>query len=423
MIRFLLKGLLRDRSRSFFPILIVSAGVALTVILYSYFNGVEIDAIRNYAVFATGHVKAMSRAYAAQAELIPNDLALLGVDSLMQDLETNYPQVRWTGRIRFGGLLDIPDENNETRIQGPVTGLAVDLFSVDTPEIDFLGLHRSLVQGKLPQRPGEVLIAEEYAGQLGLSAGSRVTLVSATMNGSLALENFLIAGTVRFGMAAMDRSAMIADIGDIRLALDMEDAAGEILGFFSDEIYKDEDAMAIAAEFNQAAPTDDEFAPVMYALSEQSDLRGMLQQTDSVIGMINGVFIAVMAMVLWNAGLMGTIRRYGEIGVRLAMGENKGSVYRSLILEALMIGFVGSLLGTAIGLGFAYLLQSKGIDAAGMMKSSNVMMSNVLRARITAGSFFVGFLPGLLAILLGTGLSGLSVYKRQTSQLFKELEV
>jgi putative ABC transport system permease protein len=88
-----------------------------------------------------------------------------------------------------------------------------------------------------------------------------------------------------------------------------------------------------------------------------------------------------------------------------------------------MIGFVGSLLGTAIGLGFAYLLQSKGIDAAGMMKSSNVMMSNVLRARITAGSFFVGFLPGLLAILLGTGLSGLSVYKRQTSQLFKELEV
>jgi putative ABC transport system permease protein len=172
--------------------------VALTVILYSYFNGVEIDAIRNYAVFATGHVKAMSRAYAAQAELIPNDLALLGVDSLMQDLETNYPQVRWTGRIRFGGLLDIPDENNETRIQGPVTGLAVDLFSADTPEIDFLGLHRSLVQGKLPQRPGEVLIAEEYAGQLGLSAGSRVTLVSATMNGSLALENFLIAGTVRF---------------------------------------------------------------------------------------------------------------------------------------------------------------------------------------------------------------------------------
>jgi putative ABC transport system permease protein len=102
--------------------------------------------------------------------------------------------------------------------------------------------------------------------------------------------------------------------------------------------------MAIAAEFNQAAPTDDEFAPVMYALSEQSDLRGMLQQTDSVIGMINGVFIAVMAMVVWNAGLMGTIRRYGEIGVRLAMGENKGSVYRSLILEALMIGFVGSLL-------------------------------------------------------------------------------
>jgi putative ABC transport system permease protein len=37
-------------------------------------------------------------------------------------------------------------------------------------------------------------------------------------------------------------------------------------------------------------------------------------------------------------------------------------------------------------------------------------------------SFFIGFIPGLLATILGTSISGIGIYKRQTSQLFKELE-
>jgi putative ABC transport system permease protein len=51
-----------------------------------------------------------------------------------------------------------------------------------------------------------------------------------------------------------------------------------------------------------------------------------------------------------------------------------------------------------------------------------MMMSNVIRARITSFTYIIGFLPGLLATLLGTAISGIGIYKRQTAQLFKELE-
>jgi putative ABC transport system permease protein len=40
MIRFLLKGILRDRHRSLFPILIVSSGVMLTVLIQCWISGV-----------------------------------------------------------------------------------------------------------------------------------------------------------------------------------------------------------------------------------------------------------------------------------------------------------------------------------------------------------------------------------------------
>ena len=57
-----------------------------------------------------------------------------------------------------------------------------------------------------------------------------------------------------------------------------------------------------------------------------------------------------------------------------------------------------------------------------MMDNSSMMLPSVMRARITALSFYIGFIPGLLSTVLGTALSGIGIYRRQTAQLFKELE-
>ena len=119
---------------------------------------------------------------------------------------------------------------------------------------------------------------------------------------------------------------------------------------------------------------------------------------------------------------MPSLRRYGEIGVRLAIGEDKGHVYKSLLAEALAVGLLGSLAGTALGLLLGYVMQVHGFDIGPWLKNSSMMVNNVLRARVTPACAAIGFVPGLLATLLGTGISGIGIYRRQTAQLFKELE-
>jgi putative ABC transport system permease protein len=57
-----------------------------------------------------------------------------------------------------------------------------------------------------------------------------------------------------------------------------------------------------------------------------------------------------------------------------------------------------------------------------MMKNSTMMLTDVIRARVEPLTFIIGFLPGMLATVLGSAISGIGIYKRQTSQLFKELE-
>ena len=88
MIKYLFKGLIRDRSRSLIPVLVVAIGVMLSVFLYCYLLGLMSDMIDFNARFATGHVKIMTRAYAENQNQNPNDLALIEIDSLIHNLNS-----------------------------------------------------------------------------------------------------------------------------------------------------------------------------------------------------------------------------------------------------------------------------------------------------------------------------------------------
>lgn len=421
MIQFLLKGILRDRSRSLFPMLTVAAGAFLIVLANGWIAGVRNDMLWASAAFSTGHVKVMTNAYAKDIDLVPNDLAIIGVDSLVDDLSETYPDMIWSPRIKFGGLLDVPDENGETRAQTIVVGLALNL--TQGQDVEMLGIDDAIVEGQVPSAPNELLLSQLLSEQLGVSLGDTATLISSTMYGSMTMHNFVISGIMHFGIIAMDKSTIIANMPDVQIALDMHDAAGEVLGYFPDQLYHDQQAEQMATTFTAAQDSSDEFALQMRPLAEQNGLGSMLKMVDGMSSVIVSVFIFAMAIVLWNAGLMGSLRRYGEIGLRLAVGEKKGHVYRSLIGESIMVGIGGAILGTIFGVAFTFYLQVHGIDISSSMQNSSMMLSNVIRAQLTPASYYVGLIPGIVAPLLGTSISGIGIYKRQTAQLFKELEV
>jgi putative ABC transport system permease protein len=422
MLRFFIKGLIRDRQRSLLPIIVVTLGVMLTVLGHTWITGIMGDVVDFNARFSTGHVKVMTGEYFEYIDQMPNDLALLESEAFIAELQEKYPGMTWVERISFGGLMDAPDEEGETRAQGPAAGMALDLLSPESKEAERLNLQNILISGTLPASSDEVILSDEFASRLEVEPGDQVTLITSTMYGSMSITNFTVCGTIKFGVGALDRGGIIADISGIRYALDMEDAAGEILGYFPGGEYPDEQAIVLAEIFNAAySDEEDRFSPVMVPLRNQNNLTGMID----IIGYVSGIFVFIfmiaMGIVLWNAGLLGGLRRYGEMGLRLAIGEHKGHIYRSLLSESLVIGIVGSVAGTLVGLLFASLL-SKGMDFSDMMEGSTMMMSGVFRTQITPESYYIGFFPGVFATLLGTALAGIGIYKRQTARLFKELQ-
>ena len=426
MIKFLAKGLLRDRSRSLFPVLVITLTVTLVIFSIGFMQGTMNSLLLDTAVILTGHEKVVTRAYSQESQLMPNDLALMDVDKLIEDLEQEYPDFFWTPRITFAGLLDVPDKNGETKAQGPVIAFGIDLFSSDSRQVEIWELERLLVSGNLPKNKNDALISSKMANQLNIGIGENVTFIGSTMDNAFTTYNFNVSGTFNLRKGQTDKQMMLVDLSGARLALDMDNAASAIFGFTHSLYYDDETAVALRTEYNKSnSDSLDIFSPFMLALRDGNQMGTMVDVSDAMMAIMGGIFLVIVMIVLWNMGLMNGLRRYGEIGLRLAMGESKGQVYRSMISEAIIIGLAGTVVGTGIGIGLTYYVQENGIDytkGIEALSNSSMVMPNIFYAQVTPDLFYIGFLPGVLATVLGTMLAGLAIYRREMSQLFKELE-
>ena len=426
MIRFLSKGLMRDRTRSFFPLLVISLTVALVVFGSGFMRGVMNSMLLDTAVMLTGHEKIVTRAYNEESELMPNDLALLGSGELIEKLEIEYPGFFWTPRITFAGLLDVPDKNGETKAQGPVIASVIDFFSEESRQVEIWELKKSLTEGDLPSRSNDAIISSKLADQLNVSIGEKVTFIGSTMDNAFATYNFYVTGTFNLRKGQTDRQMMLVDISGARNALDMNNAASAIFGFYHDLYYDDQKTVDLRTSFNATnSDSSDMFSPIMLALRDGNQMGSMVDLSNAMLAIMGSIFLIVVMVVLWNMGLMNGLRRYGEVGLRLAIGEPKGHVYRSLITEALIIGIIGTILGTGIGIAITYYVQVNGIDytkGIEALSNSSIIMPNVFYAQVTSDLFYIGFFPGVLATVFGTMLAGVAVYKREMAQLFKDLE-
>jgi len=426
MINFLYKGLIRDRSRSFFPLIIITLIVAIIIFFSGFLNGIYNSLFFNTALVNSGHLKVVTHAYNLEHQLLPNDLALLDSDTLLGELNSKYSDYTWTPRITFAGLLDVPDENGETLTQSPVFGLGIDFLSTNSKQMKIWDLSKKITKGKIFTNKNQVLLSEKLAERLDVAPGNTVTFIGSTMDGAFSTYNFLVSGIFNLNLGPIDKNMMIVDIKGAEFALDMDNAASEILGYENGLYFDDKETVTMRNVYNiQYSDTTDTYRPFMLALRDSNQMSTIVDFSNVIMFIIMSLFLFVVTLVLWNMGIMNGLRRYGEIGMRLAIGETKGHVFKSMIIESLMVGFLGSTFGTIVGISITSYLQKVGIDyskAIDSLNSSNFAMPNVFYPQVTAELFYIGFIPGILATVFGTMLAGRAIYSREMAQLFKELE-
>lgn len=431
MIRWILQGILRDKTRSLFPFLVVMAGVSLVIFFLGFMEGVFMGMIDFTAHLDTGHLRLVNKPFYDEEHLNPMDRALAAQKITGRWLEENTdPEIQWSPRIRWGALMDVPDENGETESQTPVTGIALDLLSADSSELDRLDLQQSLTQGRLPKGPKEMVVGYQLADTLGIELGQPVTLLGQSFDGGMAADNYTVVGFIRFGIFAMDKKMALIDLADAQDSFYMQDMVTDWLGFLPAHVsYTDYPKLKDAirsrlADLKKHPPEDwaKDDDPIVLSILDQRNMAQMARTFGVVKKVIVGIFVFLMTLVLWNAGLQNGMHRYGEMGLRLAMGETHAALVASLAMEAFSIGVLGSLAGCLVGGGAVYYMQEVGVNMGDAFAQTGLMLSDVARGRVTPDSFIWGIVPGITASVLGSLIAGLAIFKRSEAELFRELE-
>ncbi|MBN1888343.1 MAG: FtsX-like permease family protein [Thermoflexales bacterium] len=85
---------------------------------------------------------------------------------------------------------------------------------------------------------------------------------------------------------------------------------------------------------------------------------GLFGQVDTVLGMIGLAVSAAAGFMVLNAFLMSITQRRRQIGVLRSLGMTRGQVMHLVLVEALLVGGAGTLLGVVGGFPFAWLVQA-----------------------------------------------------------------
>ena len=423
MIKFIIKGLLRDKSRSKLQILIVAMGVFLTVAISGYMKGVTSDMVNETARLKSGHVRITTKAYLENEKNLPINFSICNCENLIFELKKNLPDFSWTGRTHFRGTIIFRDSSGNNK-QGPFIGLGLELNSNEGEEIKRLNLNKAISKGKLPKSQNEILIGEEFANRIKIKPGDKLRILSQNKDNLPVSKEFVVAGTVKYGVQAMDNILIILNQNEAAKLLELENCCTEILGFLNSGFYDNAICENAQTVFNKKFhDIDNPNSPYMSKMKDDPEFGFYIEYMESFTGLMASILIIILSVVLWNAGLLSGLRRYNEFGIRLAMGEEKTQIFKTLLSEAFVIGIIGSVAGTIFGIGFTLFLQRYGINITGMMQGGTMIMPDVMRAKYTNELLYIGFIPGVIAMLIGNALSGTMIFRRRISLLLKELEI
>ncbi len=201
-----------------------------------------------------------------------------------------------------------------------------------------------------------LIIGKELAGTLGVSIGDVISLVSpfgkvGPFGPQAKIKRFEIIGVSDYGMIEYDSSIAYVSLKDAMDFFEMNDRVTGVEVKVSD-IYRAKD---IGEEIT--ASLGFPFYTRNWEEVNRSLFRA-LRLERIAIGVFLGFIILVAALDIVSTLTMVVMEKGKDIAILRAMGATRGGIMRIFITDGMIIGFIGTFLGTVGGLGICYLVKT-----------------------------------------------------------------
>ena len=264
--------------------------------------------------------------------------------------------------------------------------------------VEFKGALWTIAQGRFPNGPAEVALDEASAEKAGYVLGDTVKVVA--QSGS---RTFTMVGIASYGDVRSPGGATFA-LFDVATAAEFLGKPG-----FVDAILvvgdgsRSDDALAkdIDTIFEPSQKVET-LTGAEITKETQDDIGQALSFFSIFLTIFSVIALGVGSFVIYNVFSISAAQRQKENALLRALGANRAQITRSMLIESLVVGLFGSLLGFVGGIGISKLL-SVALPALGFDLPSGGL---VITASILINTVVVGLIVTVLSAVLPARRAG-----------------
>lgn len=336
------RNVLRNRRRSAITISSIAIGLAAMTFLWAFIDGMNRQMVQNTTRYFAGDAQIHLKGYHDDPTL---DLTMQDAAQVLRAVREHPEVAAVSVRMEGKALASRGDKSRGVLVSGVAPG----------DEARVTVLLDAIVDGKpLAEGVPGVLVGEKLAEALRVRSGEEIVFVGQAYDGSLASARLAVRGVFRSKIDELDGFVALMPLDAAREFYAAPQGASAVVLRLRDPDRLD------AVRANLQAQAGDRYEVLGWPrLLPMVAVSTRFHEVVSYVVLL--VFLVVVSAAVANPVLMAVLERTREFGIVLAVGMSRVRLLALVLLESILLGAAGVVLGNAIGLAITGYFASTGV--------------------------------------------------------------
>ena len=344
-VRVAVRNLRRNRNRTLVALLTVASGLIAYLLAGGFIEWIFENMRESTIRSQLGHVQIVKPEYFIKGIADPYSFLLPAKSTELESIKQLPEVVSVAQRLAFSGL----SSHGDNTVSFIGEGIEPEPEAVVSDQI-------RIRSGKNLSSASEkaALLGEGLAKNLGVTPGDTIVLLVTAANGTPNAIELKVAGTFFTSAKEFDDSALRISIDLARKLMRVSSATSWVL--LLDDTKKTGE---IVKKLRLTLPA------TTFEVIPWTDLADFYNKTVVLFGkqinLMKSIIALIIILTISNTQTMSVLERTTEIGTIMAIGLRRSEVLRMFIIEGILIGIFGGIVGVVIGYGIAEILSYVGI--------------------------------------------------------------
>jgi ABC-type lipoprotein release transport system permease subunit len=337
------RNLWRNKRRSLIILTSIVIGVAAMDWMDGLARGYVIQMLDNQLGAHTAHMQIHAKGF-NDNKVVQN--YMLDSDTVASVVKASRYVKNFSRRVVAFGLLSSASNSS-----------GVSLIGIEPDhEARITTIHNNIVEGRyLGNDEREIVISRHMAKTLDVGIGDRLVAMASALDGTVGSEMFRVVGIYQSSSLSFDKMYVYVPLRIEQQMLRVNNRIAEIA--------------VLATSIDSVDVMKKEFEAKLRPAYEVLTYRDILPSLVSQIEMMNSMmylfYVIIGAALIFgiiNTFLMAVYERIHEFGILKSIGMKNIYLLAMIELEALFLGLIGCLIGTAIGAGIVSIIGKVGLN-------------------------------------------------------------